>query len=483
MQSEKHKKIEYSVASLSETRKEGRIDSDYYDVEYLKNEEYITRNKWEYVENKLVMCDYGLSIAMNDEKVGYRILKMDDIIDIFAYDDNCKYADISRDLFENYKLSKNDILFNRVNSEEFVGRTGIYLLDDGHTFASYLIRLRYENPWRNFYTTIFLNTKYGKKCLRRVSRRAVNQANINAEELKKIKMPIPSEGFQKTIQKLVVLAYAEKKTSETKYREAEKILLDDIGLDDFPSLKNSKSDYSVVNLTEISKRDRFDSEYWEKRYQDVLEKIKNYRNGYDSLDGLIDISDKKIQPEGKQIYNYIELADINSNYGVVEQTQEILGSDLPSRARMPVKPGNILMSSIEGSIDKIAIVDFEKENLLASTGFFVFGEKNAKKLNKETILVLLKVLSERFIIREAQGTILTSIPNSSLSIIQLPKIESEIQKKVKLKIEDSLSERKKSKKILEIAIRAVELFIEENEDVAFKFIKERILNVGPQYIL
>lgn len=476
----KHK-IEYSVVSVSELEGAIRIDAEYYDPSYLRNERKIRKKEWDFLGNNLSICEYGISIAMNEEGIGYKILRMDEIIGILADDSNAKYAPISRELFERYKLNKKDVLFNRVNSEEFVGRTGIYLLDGEHTFASYLIRIRAQKDHTNAYIAIFLSTKYGKACLRQVSRRAVNQANINAEELKQLKIPFPFVDFQKEIESLVLKAQREKEKSEKLYKQAEEILLNELGLEEWkPKAKKIKIDgkdfeeeenISIKNLSDILKADRLDAEYWEPRYDEIENLIKNYNGTCDYLPKLVDISREKIMPAEDKTYNYIELADINPLIGSVNQTQRISGANLPSRARMKIKKGDILMSSVEGSIDKIALVDFEKENLVASTGFFVLREK---KLNGETILVMLKLLSKIYLQREAQGTILTAIPYNSLNRLILLKIDRPLQSRISRLIQQSFQAKRNNKKLLKIAKRAVEIYIEKDEQQGLNYIKERL---------
>ncbi len=473
--------VEYSIVNLGKLEGALRIDAEYYDPFYLRNEELIKNKGWDYLGNYLIICQYGISIAMNEEGEGYKMLKMDDIIGILADDSKAKYAPISEDLFEKYKLNRRDVLFNRVNSEELVGRTGIYLLDGDHTFASYLIRVRAKQDYTNSYITIFLNTKHGKKTLRRVSRRAVNQANINAEELKQLKIPVPSDTFQKQIEKLVLQSQEERENAENLYKEAEDTLLEELKLKNWkPKIKKitldgveseEEENISIRNLSEALEVDRLDAEYWDPQYDELENLIKDNENGWDHLANLIYISKEKIKQENEEIYNYIELADINSNTGSVNQTQEIKGSDLPSRARMNIREGDVLMSSVEGSIDKIALIDFEKTNLVASTGFFIFREN---KLNKETILVLLNTFSKIYIKRQAQGTILTAIPYDSLNRVVLPIIGSKIQTQITQKIQQSFESRRKSKELLKIAKRSVEIYIEKDEEEGLKYINEEL---------
>ena len=145
----------------------------------------------------LELCQYGLSVKFG-ETGKYRILKMDDIVDGVVIPNNAKYVDLDEKTFENFRLEKGDILFNRTNSYELVGRTGIFLLDGDYVFASYLIRLRPKkdviDPRFLTYYMIFSNNR-----LKLLATRAVHQANINATNLQRFTIPLPPLSEQKQI--------------------------------------------------------------------------------------------------------------------------------------------------------------------------------------------------------------------------------------------------------------------------------------------
>jgi len=139
----------------------------------------------------LTQIQYGISKKMNEIGEGYKILRMDNIVNGRIDVKNIKYVKIEKNEFLKYKLEKGDILFNRVNSFELVGKTGIFDLEGDYTFASYLIRLR-VNP--NFLTPYFLNYFFNspqtQDKLRFIARRAVQQANINAKEVSSLSIPL-----------------------------------------------------------------------------------------------------------------------------------------------------------------------------------------------------------------------------------------------------------------------------------------------------
>lgn len=99
------------VSIIQKSQLEGglRLDAEYYQPEYFID---FSKGNWRPIGELLEICQYGISQSMNDEKIGYPIFKMDDIKDIFLFDDKVRYADISKNIFNEFKLEKNDVLFN-----------------------------------------------------------------------------------------------------------------------------------------------------------------------------------------------------------------------------------------------------------------------------------------------------------------------------------------------------------------------------------
>lgn len=104
---------------------------------------------------------------------------------------NMKYIDISDDEIEKYIVRKGDILFNRTNSIELVGKTCLFDLDDPMVIAGYIIRIRLNNSLLPVVLSNYLNSNRIKDQLRSMAKGAVNQANINAKELQSIKVYLP----------------------------------------------------------------------------------------------------------------------------------------------------------------------------------------------------------------------------------------------------------------------------------------------------
>ncbi len=478
----KHYKIEYSIVNVSELEGALRIDAEYYDPFWIKIlEEPIKRKEYDFVKNRTHFIKKGIFDISPSfyRKNGIPFIRVLNCHDEFIDENDLVFLnEETHKKYKNLELNFYDIVMSKVGT---LGEISINLKFEKINFSQNNIGVKVDTSSINpFYLFAFLKSEYSIMQIERTQSGNIQQKLV-LEDIRNLRIPIPSDPFQKLIEKLVLNAYKERRKAEQLYKLAEEILLEELGLKDWePKTKKIKigdrefeeeENISIRRFSEVKRRDRFDAEYWEPKYDEIEKIIKNYKKGYDCLPKLVNVSKEKIKIDKGGIYNYIELADINTNLGLVNQTKEIRGDELPSRARMKVDKGYVVMSSVEGSIDKIALIDFDKPNLVASTGFFVFEEK---KVNKETLLVLLKILAKRYLVREAQGTILTAIPYDSLKRIILPYVDLKVQQKISQLIQQSFKSRGNSKKLLEIAKRAVEIYIEKDETEGQKYISEQL---------
>ena len=96
----------------------------------------------------------------------------------------------NKDDISKYALQKDDLLFNRTNSSEWVGKTAIFKSDSPAIYAGYLIRVRCILVCPD-YINFVLNSSYHRDWCNSVKTDAVNQSNINAQKLSKHLIPIP----------------------------------------------------------------------------------------------------------------------------------------------------------------------------------------------------------------------------------------------------------------------------------------------------
>ena len=224
----------------------------------------------------------------------------------------------------------------------------------------------------------------------------------------------------------------------------------------------------IKNYSDTEQAERIDAEYFQPKYEEIITAIKAYKGGCDVLENLVDLNDKNYKPKEKQQYKYIELANITGN-GEIADCMAEEGQNLPSRARRKVKAGDLIVSSIEGSLSSIALIDEEYNHALCSTGFHVINSKN---YSSEALLVLLKSLVGQLQLRKGcSGTILTAINKDEFSKIVLPIISPKKQTPIQQKVIESFNLRKQSKRLLGCAKRAVEMAIEQDEKTAINWLE------------
>ena len=440
-----------------------RWDGEYLCFEPRQNKRYVHKP----IGDILTFSQYGISIDMNEAGKGYKIYRMNEISNMFCDRGISKYADISRDQVKKSKLKNNDVLFNRTNSQEFVGRTGIFkrFSDEDIVFASYLIRVRTnEDEVLPEYLTTFLNTKYGIQDAKRRARISINQSNINAEELKRVKVPIISKKIQEQIRNIFDKSFELINKSELLYSQAEQIFLSELNLLNW----KPKHRFSFVkNFSETQSSDRIDAEYFQPMYEVLVKELLKYKRGYGFLGNLVEIKDKNFIPKDEAIYKYIELANISINGNITGFT-EALGKELPTRARREINTNDVIISSIEGSLSSIALITESLHNALCSTGFYVVNSEN---INSETLLVFLKSIAGQLQLKKGcSGTILTAISKDELAKLIIPKIADKIQDDIKAKVTEMYKVKALSDSLLDIAKSGVELAIEKDEKQAEKWI-------------
>jgi type I restriction enzyme S subunit len=128
----------------------------------------------------------------------YPVLRMNNITTNGELDlSDLKYMDLADSQRDRYLVRRGDVLFNRTNSAELVGKTAIYRGSDPMAYAGYLIRLRVRPDTDPEYLAAFLNTAYAKRVLRGMCKSIIGMANINATEVQSIEIPKPDAGLQR----------------------------------------------------------------------------------------------------------------------------------------------------------------------------------------------------------------------------------------------------------------------------------------------
>lgn len=173
--------------------------------------------KWKTLGDLCDGVEYGSSAKSKTEgKVP--VLRMGNIQDGKLNWDKLVYSDDKEEI-KKYRLKHNDVLFNRTNSPELVGKTAIYKSEMPAIFAGYLIRIhRKEDLLDADYLNYFLNSQIAFDYGKTVVISSVHQANINGAKLKGYPIPAPSLSEQRTIVKTLAALAEETQRLESIYQ-------------------------------------------------------------------------------------------------------------------------------------------------------------------------------------------------------------------------------------------------------------------------
>ena len=145
--------------------------------------------EWTTISTFTYDLQYGTSEKSSNEGI-VPVLRMGNITRIGSIDySDLVYSSNIEDIHK-YKLEKNDLLFNRTNSSEWVGKTAIFKSKTPTIYAGYLIRIRCIIVCPD-YVNFVMNSLYHRDWCNQVKTDAVNQSNINAQKLSNFQIPIP----------------------------------------------------------------------------------------------------------------------------------------------------------------------------------------------------------------------------------------------------------------------------------------------------
>lgn len=463
--------LECSEVLYSYIRKQNdifRLDSFYYSKEFLKEEQIINDlacNVLGSLKNTSILSfgAYSLNnqVEYLDEGVPFvRCVDMKngtiDTTGLIHISSNAHRLLYKSEIFPETVL---------VSMSGSIGNVALSLPDWEYPINSNqdIAKIKLNGDMNAYYVYSFFTSKYGQNFMRREARGSVQQ-HVFLSQIEQVKIPIFSEQFYILIEKIVKDGLKCDEIANKKYKDTEAFLLQSLNLDkDYDRALN----YSVRSFSNINIINRLDSEYYQLKYDCIYNDI--IKLPHITAYSVLSKNNKTFIPLDKEKYLYIELADID-NYGGIYDTCDIAnGKELPSRARRKVSSGDIIVSSIEGSLSSCAVISDEYNNAVCSTGFYIM---NSDDINSETLLLLFKSYPIQMLMkRGCSGTILTAISKDELKNVPIPIPSPEVQKHISMEMKNTFDLRKRSKHLILSAAKAVEIAIEQNEKEAVSFLE------------
>lgn len=448
--------ITYSIIKRSQLEGALRIDAEYYQSEYLELEGKLSKLETKTLEeiSKSIISFGAYSLTSNIEwkESGVPYVNVGDIHDGYIDFNNVKHiSEKVNEILKKSKISNGQVLLTMAGT---IGNAAVVQNVKQSANANQAIaKITPLDIISPYYLTAFLNSKYG---LLQTQREIVSsvQANIFLGQIKKFKIPI----FEKKITEAIAQKYKdfldELEKAKKFYREAEDLLLEELGLRDF---ENKENLFSIVNLSDVKKANRIDAEYFQLKFNTLLSKVKT-----EKLGDLV-LMTKGFEP-GSEAYQdngklFIRVSSV-SKEGIIDKDQKYLNDKLYQKLKNDFEPKVEEILLTKDATPGIAYVLKESIEGIICGG--ILKLKTKENIEPEFLaLCINSIIGKSQVERDAGGSIIAHWKPEQVKNLQVPVLPKTIQQKIVNLIKKSHQSRKKAKELLEEAKQKVEKLIEE----------------------
>lgn len=315
-----------------------------------------------------------------------------------------------------------------------------------------------------YYLMAFLRSNYGFKQLFR-QRELTIQYQLTLPRVKAIKIYIPSREFQKSIKELCICYLETNKQADKTYNQAKNTIYEYLGNFTDKELNSC----AIKTLSEsYTSSGRLDAEYYLPKYDslfDTLSKFTTVKLGGEN--GLVSIK-KSIEP-GSEAYQdegipFVRVSDINQ-YGIVTPAIKLSPTIIPDIENLYPCKDTILLSK-DGSVG-IAYKVQEDMQVVTSGALLHLTVKDTNQILPDYLtLVLNSQVVQLQAERDCNGAIIQHWKPSDIEKVIIPLLNMDKQKEISDKVQESFHLRKEAKRLLDNAIKAVEMAIETDEETA-----------------
>ena len=455
--------MQYSIVnyqSVVDSSHSMRLDAEFFHSDYLKIQRQLEEISSHRLRDFQVKIRHPKEIQRNYVDNGVLLLRGQNVrplsIDLTSNPVYISEEDAER-LKENTIRYKNILI---MRSGANVGQCAIYLENNNAISMSdtLIIQSGDLNP---FFLAIFLNTKYGKALIIR-GKYGSAQPHIAPPFLYQIPIPVWND-LPSMIEKTYLQSKDLTELSKTRYIEAQSLLLAGLGLANWQPKQQLTF---VKNFSDTEDAERIDADYFQPKYDEIVNAIKNYSGGWNTLENLATL--KKCVEVGGEEYLETGIPFVRvSNLSPFEITEEkYISEELYAEIQehQPQK-GEILLS--KDATPGIAYhLREQPQKMIPSSGILRLKRKTDKIGNDYLTLVFNSVLTQEQVNRDVGGSVILHWRPDQVAGIVIPILHQGKQTEIEQKVIESFNLRKHAKDLLEHAKRAVEIAIEQDEQTA-----------------
>ena len=360
-------------------------------------------------------------------------------------------------------LEKGDVVVSTVRPN----RNAIALMKtDGVVGSSGLAVLRPNNIEAE-YLLAFCKTHYFVNCLMRANKASMYPA-VSISDVLDTPLFVPSKPMRLMIVEIIRDSISDLSESKQIYAQSQTLLLSELGLADWQPKQQLTF---VKNFSDTQQAERFDADYFQPQYDEIVNAIKNYTGGWNTLENLVTL--KKCVEVGSREYLEAGIPFVRvSNLSPFEITEaKYISEELYAEIKehQPQK-GEILLSK-DGTPGIAYYWRDRPKKMIPSGGILRLKSKTDKIGNEYLALVLNSTLTQQQVNRDVGGSLIPHWRPDQVAATLIPILPEDKQDAIEQKVVESLNLRNHAKHLLECAKRAVEIAIEKDEQTAINWLK------------
>ena len=363
-----------------------------------------------------------------------------------------------------YLLEKGDV----VVSTRMPDRNAVALIKTNGVVGSSDLAVLRTNRVTPEYLFAFCKTDYFVNCLRRANKGNLFPT-VSITDVLDTAVFVPSGPFEDLIAKTVKVSIVESERVQQIETQADRILLSELGLTDWRP--ESRLTF-VKNFSDMQRAGRIDSDYFQPRYESVVNAIRKYPGGSATLGDLVTFK-RGVEVERLQtLETGIPLVRVN-NLSPYEVTEKKYISDERYTDLQELQPqkGDILLST-DGTPGIAYYVHSRPKQMIPSRGILILKSKTETVGNQSLTLILNSILTQEQVHRDVAGSLsIRRWRSDQVASIRIPLLSREKQVEIEQKLSEALQRHHRSKKLLETAKAAVDLAIEQEERTASNWLE------------
>ena len=459
--------LDFQEIKKSELENEFTIGAEYYGKKYVESISVVKRQKKTIPLGQMwILATDGDHGSPDYQESGVLYLLSECVKEGYIEKAKCRYITEAKNReLKRSCLHPGDIV---------VTKTGVYFgksavipesIPEANTIA-HVGKITLKSQYNPYYVSTFLICKYGYCQLRRRGIKAT-RPEIKLVEFPDIVIPEFSDRLYSAVEASVRKANTLLELASGTMELSAKLIIDSLAVGSSHAERVSKALVSFKNSFQLT--GRLDAEYYQLKYKNYEAAVFGASNGYTFVKNEF-VPVKKSCPRTLDNYNYVEIGDIDVGTGSAF-ANTVATEELPDNAKIMTQKGDLLVSTVRPNRGAVAILG--NGDLLVSGAFTVLREDG--DYPKEVLQVLLRTSMYRdWLLRFNVGTSYPVIKDEDVLNMPIPILGDDIKQDVVAKVNESASLRRQSKQLLEYAKQAVEMAIEQGEDIALAWLKSKV---------